>query len=34
MAGKKKYIDIVNSDWTNGINARDLFVRLNAMVSG
>ena len=34
MAGKKKYIDIVNSDWTNGIDARDLFVRLNAMVSG
>lgn len=31
MAGKKNYIDVVNSDWTNGVNARDLFVRLNSM---
>ena len=35
MAGKKKnYIEIVESDWTNGVNSRDLFVRLNAMEPG
>lgn len=35
MAGKKKnYIEVVESDWTNGIGAKDLFIILNAMDEG